>query len=107
MSHPALTPDQNMKRPLSRRPASVSHSPGSDDAVLRLQESLQTRRADLERQRPPAEAVAARGPRVRVGAGGDGVVLGHLPAAAASGQRGGGGGGLAECRLRRLQGADG
>lgn len=76
-----------------RQPATIAHSPRSDDALLRLQESLQTRRADLEGWRPPAEA--AQGPRVRVGAGGDGVVLGDFLAVAACGRRGGGGGGRA------------
>lgn len=117
LSHPDLTPDQRVKRPLKllcrqlRQPASVSHSPGRDDALLGLQESLQTRRADLEGQRPPAETrvsgEAAQGPRVvlQVGAGGDGVVLGHLPAAACRQRRGGGA--LAECRFWSSQGADG
>lgn len=94
-------------------PASVSHRPRSDDALLRLQESLQARRADLKGQRPADETrlsgrgSAAQRPRVEVGAGGHGVVLGHFLESAASWQRGGGGGALAECRFWSFQGADG
>lgn len=110
--HPDLTSDQQL-----RQPASLPHSPGRDDALLRLQESFQTRRADLEGRRPPAESrlggggggEASLGPRVKVGAGGDGVVLRHLPAAARRRRGGGagGGGGGAERRFRSFQGADG
>lgn len=49
---------------------------------------------------------AARRPRVEVGAGGDGVVLGHF-LAAACGRRGGEGGAPAERGFRNFQGADG
>lgn len=92
-----------------RRPASASHRPRSDDALLRLQESLQTRRADLKGQRPADQTrlrePAALQPRVEVGAGGHGVVLGHFLESAASWQRGGGA--LAERRFGSFQGADG
>lgn len=111
LSHPDLPPDQLTKHPLKplRQPASASRGPGSDDALLCLQESFQTRRADLKGQWAPAEtrvsAEAPQGPRVQVGAGRDGVVLGHfLPAACR--RRGGGGGVLARCRCRSFQGAD-
>lgn len=116
ISHPDLTPDQHTKRPLIllhgqlRQPGSASCHPGSDDALLRLQKSFQTWRADLKGERPSAEARGStegqQGPHVQVGAGGDNVVLGHfLPAPRR--QRGGGGGAAARCRCRSFQGADG
>lgn len=115
LSHPDLPPDQHTKRLLKllcrqlRQPASASRGPGSDDALLCLQESFQTRRADVKGQWPPAEtrvsAEAPQGPRVQVGAGRDGVVLGHFLLAACR-RRGGGGGALARCRCRSFQGAD-
>lgn len=81
------------------QPDSASHCPGSDDALLRLQESLQARWADLEGRRstPPPQ-----GHRVMVGGGGDGVVLRHF-LCAARWQRGGG----AWWRRRSFQGANG
>lgn len=93
-----------------RQPAFVSHSPGSNDALLCLQESFQTRRADLKGEWPLAQtsisAKAAPGPCVWVSAGGDCIILGHF-LAAATWQRGGGSSGLVECWFRSFQGADG
>lgn len=83
-------------------PASVSHSPRSDDALLRLQESLQTGRPDLKGRRQRGH-MTVRGaalcqPAGGVGAGGHSVVLGQLLAA---------GGGRGRNGLQGFQGTHG